>query len=88
LGGSTIAGPNGDILAYLDSEGEGVITAELFNDEIIKARATAVKVFNDRRPDLYGPIVEQLTHASLSLVESTKLQSEIEREGDSKKNLS
>lgn len=52
-GSSFIAGPTGEIVAELDREGEGVITAHFDLDLLRKMRA-GWGVFRDRRPDLYG----------------------------------
>jgi N-carbamoylputrescine amidase len=52
-GSSFIAGPTGEIVAELDREGEGIITAHFDLDMLTKMRASW-GVFRDRRPDLYG----------------------------------
>jgi predicted amidohydrolase len=61
LGHSAVAAPNGEIITSSDSLEEGVITAELYNDEIIKARTNLLTVFQDRRPELYSLITEPLS---------------------------
>lgn len=55
MGHSAIAEPNGDIIAYADSDKEEVITAELYNEEVVKYRVSFT-IFRDRRPDLYSLI--------------------------------
>jgi N-carbamoylputrescine amidase len=55
-GSSFIAGPTGEILAELNREEEGVITARLDLAEIAFLRGSW-GLFRDRRPDLYGPIL-------------------------------
>ncbi len=52
-GSSFIAGPAGEIVAELDREDEGIITAHFDLDLLTKMRASW-GVFRDRRPDLYG----------------------------------
>ena len=56
-GTSFIADERGDILAELDREEEGVITATLDLDRVKRHRA-AFGFFRDRRPELYGRLVE------------------------------
>jgi len=56
-GTSFIADERGDILAELGREEEGVITATLDLDRVKRHRA-AFGFFRDRRPDLYGRLVE------------------------------
>ena len=56
-GTSFIADERGDILAELDREEEGVITAALDLDRVKRHRA-AFGFFRDRRPELYGRLVE------------------------------
>lgn len=63
LGHSAIAKPDGGIVAYSDSQEEEVITAELYNEEIIKFRAL-LGVFRDRRPELYSLITEPMSPTS------------------------
>lgn len=55
-GTSFICDERGDILAELDREEEGVITATLDLDRVKRHRA-AFGFFRDRRPDLYGRLV-------------------------------
>ncbi|HYM17326.1 MAG TPA: N-carbamoylputrescine amidase [Micropepsaceae bacterium] len=71
-GSSFIAGPTGEIVAELDREEEGVITASFDFPAIAKARASW-GLFRDRRPDLYKPLLtgdgdtqENKTPASVS----------------------
>ena len=58
-GTSFIADERGDILAELGREGEGVITATLDLDRVKRHRA-AFGFFRDRRPELYGRLVEDV----------------------------
>ncbi|WP_375397737.1 N-carbamoylputrescine amidase [uncultured Sphingomonas sp.] len=58
-GTSFITDERGDILAELDREEEGVITATLDLDRVKRHRA-AFGFFRDRRPDLYGRLVEDI----------------------------
>ena len=58
-GTSFIADERGDVLAELDREEEGVITATLDLDRVKRHRA-AFGFFRDRRPDLYGRLVEDI----------------------------
>jgi N-carbamoylputrescine amidase len=48
-----------DILAELDREEEGVITATLDLDRVKRHRA-AFGFFRDRRPELYGRLVQDI----------------------------
>lgn len=59
LGHSAMAKPGGGIIACSDSDEEEVLTAELYNDDIISFRA-ALGVFRDRRPEMYSLITEPL----------------------------
>ncbi len=56
-GTSFIAGPDGGILAELDRTETGLALAQLDLDAIATERA-AWGFFRDRRPDLYGPLVD------------------------------
>lgn len=56
-GTSFITDERGDVLAELDRAEEGVITATLDLDKVKRHRA-AFGFFRDRRPDLYGRLVE------------------------------
>jgi N-carbamoylputrescine amidase len=58
-GTSFITDERGDILAELDREEEGVITATLDLDRVKRHRA-AFGFFRDRRPELYGRLVEDI----------------------------
>ena len=58
-GTSFIADERGDILAELDRAEEGVITATLDLARVKRHRA-AFGFFRDRRPDLYGRLVEDV----------------------------
>jgi N-carbamoylputrescine amidase len=58
-GTSFITDERGDILAELDREEEGVIVATLDLDRVRRHRA-AFGFFRDRRPDLYGRLVEDI----------------------------
>jgi len=58
-GTSFICDERGDILAELDREEEGVITAALDLDRVKRHRA-AFGFFRDRRPELYGRLVQDI----------------------------
>ena len=58
-GTSFICDERGDILAELDREEEGVITATLDLDRVKRHRA-AFGFFRDRRPELYGRLVQDV----------------------------
>jgi len=58
-GTSFICDERGDILAELDREQEGVITATLDLDRVKRHRA-AFGFFRDRRPELYGRLVQDI----------------------------
>jgi N-carbamoylputrescine amidase len=58
-GTSFITDERGDILAELDREEEGVITATLDIDRVKRHRA-AFGFFRDRRPELYGRLVQDI----------------------------
>ena len=58
-GTSFIADERGDILAELGREEEGVITATIDLDRVKRHRA-AFGFFRDRRPELYGRLVEDV----------------------------
>jgi len=58
-GTSFICDERGDILAELDREEEGVITATLDLDRVKRHRA-AFGFFRDRRPELYGRLVQDI----------------------------
>jgi N-carbamoylputrescine amidase len=58
-GTSFITDERGDILAELDREEEGVITATLDLDRVKRHRA-AFGFFRDRRPELYGRLVQDI----------------------------
>ncbi len=58
-GTSFICDERGDVLAELDREEEGVITATLDLDQVKRHRA-AFGFFRDRRPELYGRLVQDV----------------------------
>ena len=58
-GTSFICDERGDILAELDREEEGMITATLDLDRVKRHRA-AFGFFRDRRPELYGRLVQDI----------------------------
>ncbi len=60
MGRSAIGGPLGEVIAFCDSEEEVVLRATLYDKEIVKARAL-FRQFGDRRPELYGPVVEPIS---------------------------
>ena len=55
-GSSFIAGPQGEIIAQADRDGEAVLTATFDLDRIAAQRASW-GVFRDRRPELYGALL-------------------------------
>ncbi|MEG8019079.1 N-carbamoylputrescine amidase [Sphingomonas sp. LR55] len=58
-GTSFIADERGDILAELGRDDEGVITATIDLD-IVKRHRAAFGFFRDRRPDLYGRLIQDI----------------------------
>ena len=58
LGRSVIAGPDGQILSQSNGEGEEIIYATLYQDKILEERAF-FPIFADRRPELYGEIIQR-----------------------------
>ncbi|MGH8143117.1 MAG: N-carbamoylputrescine amidase [Steroidobacteraceae bacterium] len=56
-GSSFIADPGGALVAQAGQEQEAVISADFDLDELRRARDSWF-VFRDRRPDLYGPLVQ------------------------------
>ncbi len=56
-GSSFIANPRGDKVAELGREDTGVLTATFDREELRRGRA-GWGFFRDRRPELYGPLVE------------------------------
>jgi N-carbamoylputrescine amidase len=58
-GTSFIADERGDILAELGRDDEGVITATIDLD-VVKRHRAAFGFFRDRRPDLYGRLVQDI----------------------------
>ncbi|KQN36647.1 N-carbamoylputrescine amidase [Sphingomonas sp. Leaf407] len=58
-GTSFIVDERGDVLAELDREEEGVITATIDLDRVKRHRA-AFGFFRDRRPELYGRLVQDI----------------------------
>ena len=65
LGHSAVAAPNGQIIAYSESEQEDVIRAQLSNTLLMQSR-TKIAVFRDRRPELYTSLVEPVASSSVS----------------------
>jgi predicted amidohydrolase len=57
VGRSAVAGPSGEVLAEADSDAEIAVHAVLAAETLAEQRAY-ITVFNDRRPELYGPIVD------------------------------
>jgi N-carbamoylputrescine amidase len=57
-GSSFIAGPQGEIIAEASRDAPGIVTATVDLDEIAERRQSW-GLFRDRRPDLYGALVEQ-----------------------------
>ncbi len=56
FGHSRILDPLGRVLAALDEDREGVITAEIDTEEAIRHRERYYTFFKDRRPDTFGDI--------------------------------
>jgi N-carbamoylputrescine amidase len=52
-----VAGPTGEILVEADRSSEAVIAADFDLDDVARLRR-GWGVFRDRRPNLYGPIIE------------------------------
>ena len=58
-GESQIVAPDGTVLARAPESGEAVVVADIeVGDADLKLRPDGTHVFRNRRPDLYGPIVE------------------------------
>lgn len=62
IGGSTIAAPNGEILAQDATTAETPVHAGLRGDLLIRTRVEQT-IFRDRRPELYGLLCEPLAAA-------------------------
>ena len=60
LGHSAMSSAAGKVIAYSDSDQEDVITATFHGPQILEERAY-LTTFRDRRPDLYGPLIEPLS---------------------------
>jgi N-carbamoylputrescine amidase len=58
-GNSFICNQRGDMVAEMDTVSEGVITTE-FDLEVIARHRAAFGFFRDRRPNLYGRLVEDI----------------------------
>jgi predicted amidohydrolase len=58
-GRSAIAGPSGDIIAKSDNDTEEVIRGSLTDSDLRSQRAY-LTIFRDRRPELYGALIERL----------------------------
>ena len=56
-GTSFVAGPTGEILVEADRSSEAIIAADFDLDDVARFRR-GWGVFRDRRPNLYGPIIE------------------------------
>jgi predicted amidohydrolase len=80
VGHSAIAAPNGEIIAYSDSEEEDVITAELRNEEIVKVRSSLLTIFADRRPELYSAITDPLSSPRYAHANQVPAKEEEDRE--------
>lgn len=76
VGHSAVAAPNGEIIAYSDTDEEDVITAELRNEEIVKVRSSLLTVFADRRPELYSAITAPLSYPRYLSAERIPRQNE------------
>jgi predicted amidohydrolase len=62
IGGTTIASPNGEILAQDTTVNEGPVRASLAGDLLIRTRVEQT-IFRDRRPELYALLCEPLAAA-------------------------
>jgi predicted amidohydrolase len=62
IGGTTIAAPNGEILAQDATTGEAFVHASLSGDLLIRTRVEQT-IFRDRRPELYTLLCESLSAA-------------------------
>lgn len=62
IGGTTIAAPNGDILAQDATTAETPVRAALRGDLLVRTRVEQT-IFRDRRPELYGLLCEPLADA-------------------------
>lgn len=56
-GGSFIADHTGEVVAQADDHSEAIVTAE-FDLEAVRRYRQSWGVFRDRRPDLYGPLLD------------------------------
>ena len=56
-GSSYFCNPRGKIIAEASRDKDEVLTADLNLDELAEVRRTW-QFYRDRRPDLYGPLVE------------------------------
>jgi omega-amidase len=59
FGRSALAGPGGELLAWSEGDDEEVVRAEL-NAEGLREQRAYITVFQDRRPELYGPVSSPL----------------------------
>ena len=57
MGHSVVAAPDGSIIAASDTIEEDVVRAELTNERFLAYRS-ALSIYRDRRPDLYGKLIE------------------------------
>lgn len=62
IGGTTIAAPNGEIIAQDTTTNEVLVRASLSGDLLIRTRVEQT-IFRDRRPELYGLLCEPLAAA-------------------------
>lgn len=62
IGGTTVAAPNGEILAQDTTTNEALVQASLSGDLLIRTRVEQT-IFRDRRPELYGLLCEPLATA-------------------------
>lgn len=65
-GRSAIAAPDGSTLAASDGDREEAVRATLRAADL-RAQRRYLTIFRDRRPDLYGPLVERLSDAAAAL---------------------
>ncbi len=65
FGHSLVAGPTGELIGESLGEQEEIVYASLERSVLIRERGYN-PVFRDRRPDLYGPVVEPMRPSALS----------------------
>ncbi|ONI78009.1 hypothetical protein ALI144C_31965 [Actinosynnema sp. ALI-1.44] len=66
-GRSAVAGPSGDVLASSDNDRENAVRAVLRGADL-RAQRRYLTIFRDRRPELYGRVVEPLSRPAPPVV--------------------